>query len=118
VDYENGAGENIYDDYGGHYGEPPQSYPGSNINNDNSGVWSISSGLSPEGLFERRPEGDFICIQCGYTNKWKHNMQKHTETHIEGPGHQCKYCFRNFKTKNSLQSHESMKHREEKHNSL
>ena len=137
VDYENGAGENIYDDYGGHFGEATQSYPGSNINNDNNGgnyedrglvgfivdfliflVWSISSGLSPEGLFERRPEGDFICIQCGYTNKWKHNMQKHTETHIEGPGHQCKYCFRNFKTKNSLQSHESMKHREEKHNSL
>lgn len=118
VDYENGAGENIYDDYGGHFGESAQSYPGSNINNDNNGVWSISSGLSPEGLFERRPEGDFICIQCGYTNKWKHNMQKHTETHIEGPGHQCKYCFRNFKTKNSLQSHESMKHREEKHNSL
>ena len=139
VDYENGAGDNIYDDYGGHYGEPgpTQCYAGSNLNNDNNSgnnqdlwsvrfivdififlVWSISSGLNPEGLFERRPEGDFICIQCGYTNKWKHNMQKHTETHIEGPGHQCKYCFRNFKTKNSLQSHESMKHREEKHNSL
>ena len=37
VDYENGAGENIYDDYGGHYGEAAQSYPGSNINNDSNG---------------------------------------------------------------------------------
>ena len=47
VDYENGAGENIYDDYGGHYGEPAQSYPGSNINNDNSGgnYYRDQSGL-------------------------------------------------------------------------
>ena len=47
VDYENGAGENIYDDYGGHFGEAAQSYPGSNINNDNNGgnlinlVWQV-----------------------------------------------------------------------------
>ena len=46
VDYENGAGDNIYDDYGAGYGEPPQSYPGSNINNHNNGgnyqVWTGS----------------------------------------------------------------------------
>ena len=48
VDYENGAGDNIYDDYGGHYGEPgpTQCYAGSNLNNDsNSGkdqdLWSV-----------------------------------------------------------------------------
>lgn len=118
VDYDHGGGDNIYDEYSGHYDQHNESYgAGANANNGNK-VWNISGSVDPEGLFERRQEGDFICVQCGYTNKWKHNMQKHIEVHIDGPGHECKFCFRNFKTKNSLQSHISMKHREEKHNSL
>ena len=36
VDYENGAGDHIYDDYGAQYGEPTQSFPGSNLHNDNN----------------------------------------------------------------------------------
>ena len=68
-----------------------------------------------DSMFDRRlVEGDYICQHCGYHNQHKQNMQKHVETHIAGPGHICKYCSRKFKTTNSLNTHISNKHREER----
>jgi len=67
-------------------------------------------------MFERRMDGEFVCIHCGYSNRSKQNMQKHVETHLAGPGHMCKYCYKTFKTTNSLQTHTSVKHRAEHRN--
>merc|ERR1712029_1224237 len=65
-------------------------------------------------MYQKRREGDYICYHCGYLNKARQNMQKHVETHLDGPGHTCKYCSRTFKTTNSLNTHISVKHRQEK----
>jgi len=78
-------------------------------------AWSgqVSSGSDIDSMYQRNITGDYICVNCGYTNKYKQNMQKHVETHIDVPRAICKFCYRTFKTTNSLQSHISTKHREE-----
>ena len=45
------------------------------------------------------------CTQCGKYSRFKHNLQKHIEIHIEGLCFPCKHCGRTFKTSNSLNSH-------------
>ena len=72
----------------------------------------LSSGSDIDSMYQRNITGDYICVNCGYTNKYKQNMQKHVETHIDVPRAICKFCYRTFKTTNSLQSHISTKHRE------
>ena len=82
-------------------------------------AWGRDGGLfeadvSIHGMFERREDGEFICHHCGYKNRSKQNMQKHVETHVPGPGHVCRFCYKTFKTTNSLQTHTSVKHRAER----
>ena len=82
-------------------------------------AWGRDGGLfeadvSIHSMFERNEDGEFICRHCGYRNRSKQNMQKHVETHVPGPGHVCRYCYKTFKTTNSLQTHTSVKHRAER----
>ena len=69
-----------------------------------------------ESLIQKQIDGGYQCVTCGYTIQKKSNMKKHVETHIETPGYHCPYCFKQFKTKNSLNTHTSNNHREEKRN--
>ena len=71
-----------------------------------------------ETLIGRLPEGAFVCHVCGYSNNTKQNMKKHVETHIETPGYPCAFCQKHFKTRNSLNTHVSTHHREERKNQL
>jgi len=79
-----------------------------------SKVWDPTDSKSLDALYQRNMEGDFICIHCSYTNKFKQNMQKHVETHLDGPGHMCRFCYKTFKTRNSVQTHISTYHRDER----
>ena len=77
-------------------------------------VWRDEVEQKIESMYQKQPDGGFACMMCGYFNKLKQNMQKHVETHIDTPGYLCSFCFKHFKTKNSLNTHTSQKHREEK----
>jgi len=77
-------------------------------------AWGRETDVSIHSMFERQEDGEFICRHCGYRNRSKQNMQKHVETHVPGPGHVCRYCYKTFKTTNSLQTHTSVKHRSER----
>eukprot|EP00092_Neocalanus_flemingeri_P015925 GFUD01017242.1.p1 GENE.GFUD01017242.1~~GFUD01017242.1.p1 ORF type:complete len:340 (-),score=89.84 GFUD01017242.1:39-1058(-) len=110
-----------YDDYGEYAGDH-QGYEGGHVDGqgaDGTKVLATSHGEIDEhmeALIQKQPEGGYQCVKCGYGNIKKSNMKKHVETHIETPGYQCTFCYKQFKTKNSLNTHTSVNHREEKRN--
>eukprot|EP00092_Neocalanus_flemingeri_P082237 GFUD01102903.1.p1 GENE.GFUD01102903.1~~GFUD01102903.1.p1 ORF type:complete len:132 (-),score=28.41 GFUD01102903.1:24-392(-) len=109
-----GYQDDSYEDYG-QYGED-HSYEEGGVAQGNGAnkVWSSDQVEQQiESLYQKQPSGDFTCVTCGYLNRLKQNMQKHVETHIDTPGYICSYCYKQFKTKNSLNTHTSVKHREE-----
>jgi len=115
-----GYQDDSYEDYG-QYGEDTSYEEGGmgmaqGNGNGNSKVWSSSEDVEQkiESMYGKQPDGGFACLTCGYFNRLKQNMQKHVETHIDTPGYLCNYCFKHFKTKNSLNTHTSQKHRQEK----
>jgi len=110
-----------YDQYNAD--EDGQGYDGAllgvaNMGGEGSKVWSHiyngGDGLDQqiESLIQCRVDGGFLCTACGYCNNLKYNMKKHVETHIETPAYPCKYCAKEFKTKNSLNTHTSIHHRD------
>jgi len=106
-----------YDDYDVEYSGDQLSYA-SGVAEGSQG-WS--TGLSEidqhiETLFQKQSDGGYHCLSCSYTSIKKSNIKKHVETHIETPGYQCTFCFKQCKTKNSLHAHTSVYHREEKKN--
>jgi len=106
--------EDSYEDYG-QYGEDTYEDGGlGQGGNANSKVWRDEVEQKIESMYQKQSEGGFACLVCGYFNKLRQNMQKHAETHIDTPGYPCNYCLKHFKTKNSLNTHTSQKHREEK----
>ena len=62
-----------------------------------------------------RVDGSWMCKACGKRDGLKPNIKKHIEgAHIEGYSHTCKFCEKNFRSKNSLQVHVSRNHRTQK----
>jgi len=78
-------------------------------NNEHEGV-----DQQIESLIQKHNEGGYVCTACGYTNTAKKDLKRHVETHIETPGYPCNFCGKQFKTRNSLNTHLSTKHREER----
>jgi len=111
--------DDSYEDYGDYSGEL-QGYDGGLLGGqeaDGSKVWTegekeINDQL--EAMIQKQIDGTFLCLNCGYSVLKKSNMKKHVETHITTPGYYCKFCPKQFKTKNSLNTHTSNNHREEK----
>jgi len=111
-----------YDDYESYGGEEElQAYDGAmmgDMGGEGNKAWRVSSdgGMEQqiESMIQTQVDGGFLCVVCGYCNNLKYNMKKHIETHIETPGYTCKYCSKQFKTKNSLNTHTSLHHREER----
>jgi len=113
-------GEEGYEDYGQYEGEDG-AYDTSMVGMDGNKAWSADHrevDEKIETLIGRLPEGAFVCHVCGYSNNTKQNMKKHVETHIETPGYPCAFCQKHFKTRNSLNTHVSTHHREERKNQL
>ena len=60
--------------------------------------------------------GVWICHKCGKSDKNKHNLRDHTDTHLtlSSPSFPCSYCGKFYKTKNSLRVHKYKIHGGEK----
>ena len=58
-------------------------------------------------LYEKK-DGVFRCLACGYTTN--HKIKRHIEVHFEGLSYPCTVCNKEFRSKNSLNNHESIKH--------
>jgi len=115
------AYQETYEEYDQYVGEEDlQAYDGSmvgGLGGDGNKAWSqCPDGVDQqiESLIQNQADGGFLCVACGYCNTLKYNMKKHIETHIETPGYLCNYCKKQFKTKNSLNTHTSLHHREER----
>lgn len=50
------------------------------------------------------------CNVCGKTSVYKSHMRNHVETHVQGVNHQCVYCNKKLKTRESLRMHISTIH--------
>lgn len=73
----------------------------------------ISQGLEEVDLEQliRNISDGWECVQCGKIAKTKQHIKSHVETHLVGVSHDCKFCFKSFKTTNSLSKHISYYHR-------
>jgi len=112
-----GEDDGGYEDYG-QYETGEQGYDNSFTAVDGSKGPTLSPSNDLEGqiisLISTGPDGNYVCISCGYSIGLKHNMKKHVETHIQTGGVTCRFCNKLFKTRNSLNTHTSVHHREEK----
>ena len=61
----------------------------------------------------RRTEfGEWVCLDCDYTNKYRQRLQYHIESkHVSSPGHACEICQKICPTKNALCLHRSRYHK-------
>ena len=62
-------------------------------------------------LMERGDDG-WSCKACGKTNKDKSKIKYHVETHLHGVSHTCPICGKSCSSKNTLNNHISLKHRQ------
>ena len=79
--------------------------------------WSADHDKVDEKIAEmirQCPEGGYLCQVCGYINGRRQNLKKHVEKHIETPRYPCYFCQQQFKTRNSLNTHVSTRHRDER----
>ena len=58
-----------------------------------------------EELYERQPDGKFLCHPCGKLTNRKFFALEHAETHIDGLSFPCQYCDKSFRSRNALRSH-------------
>lgn len=65
----------------------------------------------------RSENGEYYCLECPYTNKYKQRVQYHIESkHVSSPGHICEFCQKICPTKNALCLHRSRYHKNESFN--
>jgi len=100
-----------YEDYGQY--ETDQSYDGSMMD---AGMMPQAGADGNKGSLPVRhlPEGH-QCLECGkvikhFTNFKRHYMDKHSAS---GQTFICKYCLKEYKSKNSMETHQYLYHKEE-----
>ena len=52
-----------------------------------------------------RTENGWSCVECSYSSKHKAHAKEHSEQHVEGFSHDCKYCDKTFSMKRTLRHH-------------
>ena len=63
-------------------------------------------------MMQKLDVGRYSCNVCGNIQKFRCNMARHIEhNHIEGILHPCKMCVGSFKSRSSLATHVSRKHK-------
>ena len=57
--------------------------------------------------------GDYICNLCGKESGKKiSHIKNHIETHLEGISFSCSICGKQFRSRNSLNSHKTKNHKD------
>ena len=57
------------------------------------------------GAITERRDGVWICTNCGKTDKFRSNLRRHAESHLEGYLHQCPECPKTFSTRSNIKIH-------------
>ena len=68
-----------------------------------------------EEMYEKQPDGKFMCHSCGKMTRFKRDAMEHAETHIDGLSFPCQYCDKSFRSRSALRSH-ILKNRCQKNN--
>ena len=63
-------------------------------------------------MFERQPDGKFVCHLCGQTTIRKTHALEHAEVHMEGLSYPCEYCEKQFRSRGSLRKHIRNQHKQ------
>ena len=58
---------------------------------------------------DRNSDGDYFCKICSKTAKKRKDMKFHVETHVEGVSFPCNTCGKEFRSRNVLRNHKSLK---------
>ena len=67
----------------------------------------------------RNENGDYVCKFCGKDGvKHIRNMKNHIETHLEGISFPCSICGKQFRSRNSLNSHKCFRLRNIQNNHM
>jgi len=108
--------QETYEEYGQYESGLDQGYEGGLDQSTGSQAWNSEQEVDEqiESLIQKQSEGGYLCTACGYANSSKKDLKRHVETHIDTPGYPCTFCYKQFKTRNSLNTHLSTKHREER----
>ena len=79
----------------------------------NNDVTSFTSEEIEEKIKElyQKVDGEWTCIICDYSSKFKANVRKHVEKHMDGLSYSCNLCNKEFRLINSLNCHKSMVHK-------
>ena len=64
-----------------------------------------------DSLISQSEGGELVCLVCGKRSSVKQNMRNHVETHLEGVSFNCDICMKQYKTRNSLNVHKSLHHK-------
>ena len=63
----------------------------------------------------KNEDGNFVCKLCGKVEKERKrssgNMKNHIETNLDGISFSCSWCEKQFKSRNSLNHHKSVYHK-------
>ena len=63
-----------------------------------------------KSMIEKHEDG-WGCKSCGKSTKKKKDLKKHIEVHIDGMKHPCNTCGKTYRSRNSLNTHRSLAHR-------
>ena len=76
------------------------------------------SSMNPEEIGDKilglcqKADGVWKCLACNdYSNAKRAKVRRHIESHIDGLSYTCALCIKDFKTKNALENHNSLRHR-------
>ena len=58
-----------------------------------------------------KEDGVYFCRVCDYSRKERKDVKKHIETHIEGLSYSCSLCEKTFRSRSSLNRHNSKDHK-------
>merc|ERR1711892_82210 len=64
-----------------------------------------------DSLMGKTAAGELQCLMCGRTSNVRQNIRNHIETHVASAGFPSDLCGKQYKTRNSLNKHKSLYHK-------
>jgi len=106
VEYQNES----FDDYGEYDGDQ-HGYEGSLLEGRQDEAKDGSLDAKIDSLMGKTAAGELQCLMCGRTSNVRQNIRNHIETHVASAGFPCDLCGKQYKTRNSLNKHKSLYHK-------